>query len=72
MTLEQVAIDPRGIAHAVAWGIHTRPGNLVTECGVQARWKHLTLWWSPLVMEGDSRLNRQVDCMACLVAEARI
>jgi hypothetical protein len=71
MGLRQVAIDPRGVAHAVKFDPSAHPGELCTACGIQARWRRLTLWWSPLVMDDESRLNRPVDCMACLVVEAR-
>lgn len=67
-----VARDARGVSHVVAYeplveaSLH--PTELTTLCGVKGRWKHLTLWWSPLMM---TMLPGEVDCMACLVAEAR-
>ncbi len=62
MRSTQVAIDPRGVTHAVKFEPIPHPGELRTECGAPARWKRLTLWWSPPV---------PVDCMSCLVVEAK-
>lgn len=70
MSSWQVAIDPRGVAHAVAFEPLARPGELHTACGIQARWRQLTPWWSPLVMDDESPLNHPVDCMTCLTVEA--
>lgn len=72
MTTRTVAVDARGVSHAPIlepfMNALTHPGELVTACGTTARWRHLTSWWSPLVM---TMAPGQVDCMACLVAEAR-
>lgn len=61
MSTRQVAIDSCGVAHAVAIVLRLweHPTSLSTKCGIT------------LSMEETSRLNGQVNCMACLVAEAR-
>lgn len=71
VTLERVAIDQLGVAHAVKLELAVRLGELRTACGIQARWRSLTLWSPGLVMDDENRLHRLVDCMTCLVAEAR-
>lgn len=59
------AVDVYGVTHAV---LYQEDHTLVTFCKSIARWKHLTAWWSPLVMSQADN-GAIVDCMACLVAE---
>ena len=67
----ELTVDCRGIVHIVAWGITTRPSELITECGITARWKHLTLWWSPAVMSLPEDTDDVATCMTCLVSVSR-
>lgn len=73
--MREVAIDVRLVSHA--WfanpvreylGGLPLVGELTTLCGIRGRWQHLTAWWSPLLMV---RKRGTVNCMTCLVAEAR-
>jgi hypothetical protein len=70
VTLE-LAVDYHGITHVVAPRRTVRPGELITECGVTARWKDLTLWWSPLVMSRAENPDDVATCMTCLVSVSR-
>ena len=63
-----IARDARGVSHALSCDAMDNPGEISTLCGVKGRLKHLTAWWSPLTIE---LVPGEVDCMACLVAEAR-
>lgn len=63
-----LAVDCFGITHLVSpW--HYEAGELLTECGVVARWKDLTFWWSPVVMTRTSP-DDPITCMTCLVSES--
>lgn len=70
MTLE-LAVDYRGIAHVVVPRRTVRPGILVTECGITARWKDLTLWWNAPTMLRAESPNDVATCMTCLILVSR-
>lgn len=67
MTARKIAIDVRRVSHAIM-ALSDPPGELETLCGIRGRWLHLTMWWSPLVMVMKTGT---VNCMTCLVKEAR-
>ncbi len=71
MTLE-LAVDYLGITHVVAPRRTVRPGGLVTECGVTARWKtDNTLRWRPVVMVRVKGPDDVATCMTCLVSVSK-
>lgn len=69
---QDIARDARGVSHALAFETFSdalrRPAELTTLCRTRGLWRHLITWWSPLAME---LMPGQVDCIACLIAEAR-
>lgn len=62
------ATDARGVTHALSCELADTPGEITALCGTRGRWVRMTTWWSPLLM---TEASCPVDCMACLIAQAR-